>query len=63
VREAATRRRPGGAASRLEITEEPAADLVQQIRVLGWEWMPGETKGLKFQDWLDLMELAGRIAM
>jgi hypothetical protein len=30
-------------ASRLEITEEQAAELLSQIRVYGWEWTPTET--------------------
>lgn len=49
------------AAARLEITQEEAADLVQQIQFQGWEWTPAKPRGLTFQDWLELMELAGRL--
>jgi hypothetical protein len=37
-------------ASRLEITEEQAAELLSQIRVHGWEWTPRESKGLAYED-------------
>lgn len=61
VREAGYTKAIHKAAARLEITQEQAADLVAQIRVYGWEWTPSETRGLTFQDWLDLLELAGKL--
>ena len=47
-------------ASRLEIREEQAAELVAEIKVHGLEWTPRETRGLTFQDWLELMDLGGK---
>jgi hypothetical protein len=59
MREASYTKAIQEAASRLEISEERAAELVSEINA-DWRWAESdEPRGLTFQDWLELMELAG----
>jgi hypothetical protein len=60
VREAGYTKSIREAASRLEISEEQAAELLAEINA-DWQWTPRETHGLTFQDYLDLLALAGKL--
>jgi hypothetical protein len=48
-------------ARRLEVSEERAAEIVGEIRVGAWQWTLREPRGLTFQDYLELLELQGKL--